>query len=261
MKSDKLNEFLSSCNKLETLNCYYWNDNIIGRQFDINYNLLQKEVLNEITTNLYSLQSNQANLYFDELFQTIEDFILESDLNNTPTFCKYAKKEYERHLLSCWKEEDFILFIEGNFNDVFNEILEERIKSRIDLINTLRSKIKEIKSIYFDGVKNEEHINKDFLSVVKENINLKLNQKLKWKGTPAQFCYIIDLLINKGYIEQPTAKGERSAKILLEHFEFDNYNPTFESLGKNLHKDFDPIKNVEHRKHFQKIPHRNELDK
>lgn len=111
----------------------------------------------------------------------------------------------------------------------------------------------------------QKGFNKFKLNVkTKKQVNdtpLLQNIKLKWKGTPAQFCYIIDLLINKGYLEQPTAKGERSAKLLLEHFEFENDNPSFGSLGRNLHKNFDPIKNIEHRKLFQKIPHRNDLDK
>ena len=257
MKSDKLNEFLSSINNLETLNCYYWNDNTIGSQYVINYDTLKEEVLSEIFINISSHQQHQLKFYFYQLYNTIENFIK----NTSPTFSKEAKIEYERHLLECWKDEDFELFLCGDFKTIFDKIFEERFVARLDLINSLKSKIKEIESIYFDSVKRNENITINELNEIENKVNSIIDKKLKWKGTPAQFCYIIDLLINKGYLEQPTPKGERSAKVLLSHFEFENDNPSFESLGRNLHKNFDPIKNVEHRILFQKMPHRNDLDK
>lgn len=118
------------------------------------------------------------------------------------------------------------------------------------------NKYKEIKSGFDEFI--ELHIEEKEIEEIQK---IELPKKIKWKGTPAQFCYIVDLLIHKGYIEQPTPKGERSAKILLEHFEIENHNPSIESLGKMLHKDIDQIKNIDHRKLFQKIPNRNDLDK
>lgn len=85
--------------------------------------------------------------------------------------------------------------------------------------------------------------------------------RLKWKGTPGQFAFIVDLFINKGYLEKPTQFAERNAGIFLELFEFAEHNPTKESLGRLLHKEQDAINNPEHKGKFLKIPHRNELDK
>jgi len=138
------------------------------------------------------------------------------------------------------------VFFEFNFYWKENQYLQFKLST----LNKLITGLDKFKELINDNVIDEKKINE--IDSVK---------KLKWKGTPAQFCYIIDLLINKGYLEQPTPKGERSGKVLLSHFEFENDNPTFQSLGRNLHKNFDSIKSIEHRKLFQKIPHRNELDK
>jgi hypothetical protein len=88
------------------------------------------------------------------------------------------------------------------------------------------------------------------------------NRKLVWKGTPAHFALIIDLLIERGYLEPPTQFATRNARILLQYFEFkDGSKPTDDSLGNILHKDMFPIKNKAHIDKFYAIPKRNELDK
>lgn len=85
-------------------------------------------------------------------------------------------------------------------------------------------------------------------------------QKLCWKGTPAHFAFIIDLLIYKGYLEKPSQSAEGNASLFLKMFEFANHKPSKASLGALLHKEDDPIKNSEHKARFNKIPHRNELE-
>jgi hypothetical protein len=45
--------------------------------------------------------------------------------------------------------------------------------------------------------------------------------KLKWTGTPAQFGFIIDLLIQKGYLEKPAKSYAKDADIYLEHFDIE----------------------------------------
>lgn len=110
-----------------------------------------------------------------------------------------------------------------------------------------------------ESINNPIHLNQTSLKEEEKKIP-KVN-KLTWKGTPAQFGFIIDLLINKGYINQPTPYGERSAELLLSLFEFESHKPSKESLGKNLHKEIDPIKNPSHKSAFSKFPHRNDLDK
>lgn len=97
-----------------------------------------------------------------------------------------------------------------------------------------------------------------------ENINeteLSNPAKIKWLGTPAHLALIIDLLIEKGYIQQPSKYAERSAAFLLNHFEIDGYKTSKEGLARLLHKDEVPIKNPTHTALFYKMPHRNNLDK
>jgi len=269
MKSVKLNEFLSSINKLETIDCYYWKNYVIGEQYEINYKTLQEEILNEITTNLYSVQPHQTNFYFNQLFKTIENIITSKDISNLCHFGGEASEDYEfqlEELVSKYADvenldDEINYLIYTPIKEIFKTIFFDRIEKRLNLINSLKSKIETLKSIYFDQIENSEEITIDKLNEIKKNANSIIDKKLKWKGTPAQFCFIIDLLIEKGYIEKPTNYSERSGKLLLNHFEFENDKPTFESLGKYLHKDLYAINNQEHIALFNKIPHRKDLDK
>lgn len=100
-----------------------------------------------------------------------------------------------------------------------------------------------------------------WIDVNDEVVRHEVVNKLKWKGTPAQFAYIITLLQEKGYISGLTASGERNGELLLKLFEFENHNPTKQSLGKyfqQIKKDEFPI-NAEDSAKFLKFPHRNEL--
>jgi len=57
------------------------------------------------------------------------------------------------------------------------------------------------------------------------------NQKLKWNGTPSQFGFIIDLLIQGGYLEKPTASFAKDANFYLQIFDIETTNTT---LAKEL---------------------------
>lgn len=46
-------------------------------------------------------------------------------------------------------------------------------------------------------------------------------KKLKWTGTPSQFGFIIDLLIQGGYIKKPTTSFAKDANIYLSLFDID----------------------------------------
>lgn len=89
------------------------------------------------------------------------------------------------------------------------------------------------------------------------------NDKIVFKGTTAQFAYIIDLLIGKDYIKLNSIKGQPKARFLLKHFDIENSKggPSVSSLGKLFSSEEDSIKNEEHKILFQKMPNRNVLDK
>ncbi|RYE56580.1 MAG: hypothetical protein EOP48_07675 [Sphingobacteriales bacterium] len=78
-------------------------------------------------------------------------------------------------------------------------------------------------------------------------------QKIKWKGTPAQFGFIIDLLIQGGYIERPTGTYAKDATFWLDRFDIDT---TYETLKKELSEKTNSLARVNRNK--IKIP---ELDK
>lgn len=52
--------------------------------------------------------------------------------------------------------------------------------------------------------------------------------KLKWLGTPAQFGFIIQELIGKGYLERPTASYKKDAEIYRSMFEIIGEKSTLE---------------------------------
>jgi hypothetical protein len=85
------------------------------------------------------------------------------------------------------------------------------------------------------------------------------NVKLKWLGKPAHLALIIDLLIEKGYIDKQRY-SERTASALLNLFEFEYHYPSKESLGRLLHKKEYPINMTDDLKTmFNRMPHRREL--
>ena len=261
MKSDKLNEFLTSCNKLETLDCYYWKDYVIGEQYEINYTSLQEDVLNEVTTTLYSLQPNHANLYFNQLFQTFENVITNKGWKHFPTFSEDAKEEYEfqidflknqhpQYLEDEKLDNEIEYLIYTPFTEIFKHIFKERLKVRLYLIDSLKLKIEKIKSIYFNGeIKTnidtsdkinieinktsitKESIETDELNKIKEDINSVINDKIKWKGKPSQFGHLIIELIGKGWIELPTKSYNKSAEFLMNLFDI---NTTKGNLSKEI---------------------------
>lgn len=94
---------------------------------------------------------------------------------------------------------------------------------------------------------------KNVISAVVPNEN-----KLKWSGTPAQFGYIINELVEKGFIECPTTHSSPSisklAKVCFEIFDLS-------STPQNIEKELNPEKNtlsVIKRKYFN-IPNVSEL--
>lgn len=90
------------------------------------------------------------------------------------------------------------------------------------------------------------------------SVSVPIENKLKWLGTPAQFGYIINELVEKGFIECPTTHASPSisklAKVCLEIFELG-------STPQNIEKELNPEKNtlsVHKRKYFN-IPNVSEL--
>lgn len=82
----------------------------------------------------------------------------------------------------------------------------------------------------------------------------KPDKKLKWNGTPSQFGFIIDLLIQGGYLEKPTSSFTKDANLYLQHFDIT-------TTPKTLSIEISEISNhlsTENRKRII-IPHKDKL--
>lgn len=90
-------------------------------------------------------------------------------------------------------------------------------------LQELKNKRKE----YGEYIVMPEQIHND-ISNISEIRNL---QKLKWLGTPAQFGFIMQELIGKGYLERPTASHAKDAAFYLSIFDIETTPGT---LAKEL---------------------------
>jgi hypothetical protein len=80
------------------------------------------------------------------------------------------------------------------------------------------NKMTELREV--NEAKNE---NKKSVKIISQ-----LPNKLVWTGTPAQFGFIINELIGKGYLEKPTASFAKDVKIYLEIFDINTTPATLE---------------------------------
>ncbi len=166
-----------------------------------------------------------------------------------------TKLHHEAQENSISKEkEEFELFTYGSS---YTRIKEE-------LLNDLYYCI--YKGIHFQDYrsyieKRYNEINHINSHLVEQNINVQpTSAKLIWNGKPAHLAFIIDLLIEKGYLEA-TEYGERTAEILLKFINFEKYKPSKESLGRLLHKGTDNagFKGEDLKNKFLKIPYLKDL--
>lgn len=84
--------------------------------------------------------------------------------------------------------------------------------------------------------------------------NLTSKQIIKWLGTPSQFGFLVDLLIQGGYLERPAKSLSKTAKFFLEHFEI---KTTLSTLEKELSETTNSL-SIENRNKI-KIPHKDKL--
>ena len=196
------------------------------------YNNFRAEIYSQYVSN----NNPQLNVFKPQILALI-DFFFQFGINDyLETTLEYRISKFVIEFDKTTLEEikDFI------FNQL-NDIISNTV-FHIRFIRYLENKLKEM------GETSETIID--------------AAKKLTWLGTPAHFAYIIDILINKGYLEKPTKYAQTNARIFLSMFNFLNHKPSADSLGQLLHKDIDPISNPTHRtKLWSNIPHRNELDR
>jgi hypothetical protein len=197
-----------------------------------NENEIRNKTENEITTIIYDSYKN-----------------LESNVNSLFKFSTVLMEERTNFSLSIpgnEQREYFLNFYNGIISQRVKDI-EEHIWEIIEFIVKDTYQKNPNATVTRDSFEKEcEWANfllsafaKDYLT--KENIetdNESLpetiqtsNQKLKWTGTPSQFGFIIDLLIQGGYLEKPTSSFAKDANFYLQFFDIETTNST---LAKEL---------------------------
>jgi hypothetical protein len=154
------------------------------------------------------------------------------------------KKEVQLHCFFAISNARYCFFLEEEYKKLTGESASD-FQKQVALY--LKEHYQETESAV-DEIENEARRQVD-----------KAVQKLVFLGKPAHMALIIDLLIDKGYIRKE-GKGERTARILLNAFSFENHNPSYESLGKLLHKGHYPIKDDQAVRMFYRIPSRDQLE-
>jgi hypothetical protein len=198
-----------------------------------------------------AIPERQLNVFYRELQYLRANLISRDGYGYSCELTTFSRKTIflllENHFedwLSHWIELEHVNF-EGltrfDTTKFYEEISNLALLERIRFVN---SKIEALSNIEPDKPPRNES----------QPFN-----KLTWCGTPAHLAFIVDLLIEKGYLQKPTPFAERSAELLLNIFNFSGHTPSKESLGKLLHKDRFPICDPTVIDRFQRIPHRSEL--
>jgi hypothetical protein len=192
---------------------------------------------------------NQHNLFIKTNLDFKESLSLyigniEKQLNK---FLKNVQIEKKIGLKEADKGGNFIYYLDGILTTV------EVVEKKIEPIESNEYDIFTIEPPFNPGLK----INTNKIYELREGFNIFNNHilnkqdeittqnlaktKLKWKGSPAQFGFLIQELIGKGWISKPTGSFLKDAKFLMELFDINTtpgnleneINPNRNSLTKN----------------------------
>lgn len=137
------------------------------------------------------------------------------------------------------KEAHGILgFIRESINR-HKEVLKEIIVSSnpvtdSEIIKTERYKLyhfrnlpEKILMIVYRSINDKEKYSKIFSDESNKTTSEPI-RKLKWEGTPSQFGFIIDMLIQGGYLKRPTSSYKKDAEYYSKIFDIDTTKGTLE---------------------------------
>lgn len=231
---------------------------------------LWKKIENEILEFSLALDENKFKneaIFLNSISEIKEKILLKENYNRN----NFKRLRDVADAIKIIIEASVFLFEGFVFDEETSKIFDETIKELNFEINHTQDIYKFIGGHFSDltnfvldpnNVKTYGMIT-DIFKETSAGTTEKTIPKFKWKGTPAQLAFIVNLLQVKGYIEGLTPYGERNAKLLLSHFDIDGFNSTPGSLGKcfqQLKNDELPI-NKEDAAQFQRIPNRNDLKK
>jgi hypothetical protein len=139
------------------------------------------------------------------------------------------------------KITDELGFNESSIAEVANYLFTYWIKKDIEYIVTTISFLRYL----------ESRITEFEISDHSQNAG---SSKLVWRGTPAQFGFIIIELIGNGYLEKPTGSYKKDAAIYLNIFEIDTTKGTLE---KEINCNSNSL-STENARHLN-LPHKDKL--
>lgn len=155
------------------------------------------------------------------------------------------QSEFVQRVVSELKQANILnIFRDDYLTEGKKIIVDESVKRLEKYIETVRK----------ENVNKEEPIAGFKNEPLPETIQ-SIHKRLKWKGTPSQFGFIIDLLIQGGYLEKPTSSFAKDANFYLQFFDIETTNTT---LAKELSEGTNSLA-TKNRKKIT-IPNKDKLD-
>ncbi len=172
---------------------------------------------------------------------------------------KKGKQDYANILYNLFKQCLVKIQKEITEKAIFNGVKNDRetlkrAEGLLSIENARLKKICELKKIPYLIITKERRKNLDEEKTSDEANKNPITQKLQWQGTPAEFGFIIDLLIQGNYLEKPTSSFLKDANFYLKHF---NINTTVGTLSKEVSEKTNSI-SINNRNKII-IPHRDKL--
>ncbi len=188
-------------NSEDDLDC---NEEVLSAEFE---NTTFRLLLNEIKQNLFQLDETKTRAYIHEVLSIITygvKYILEE---NKQTLEAYDRGKFDFEKMT--KEQEVLFRLYCLREDLINNIYLICLQFDVD----------------FYYLQESLKLDSRTLRIEKQDIGyqeiglLNTTNKLKWLGTPAQFGFIIQELIGKGYIEKPSNSLRKDTELLLQHFD------------------------------------------
>jgi len=216
-------------------------------------NTYYKLVKDEIRQNLILLRTEQLKKYKPYVYSYLKDSSdrFQSFLNDTKgNFYSLTELKGKNRWIKSNEInniEDAIIFYSSNLYAFLGEW--QRVENIVlDLIQNENEK-EDNEEKDNEGI-NDKEID-EFIDSISKN---KPDKKLEWIGTPSQFGFIIDLLIQGGYLEKPTTSFAKDANFYLQHFDI---NTTPGTLSIEVSEKTNHL-STENRKRII-IPHKDKL--
>ena len=179
----------------------------------------------------YTDESGEMLFFEEKIDPELEYFYFMKTCYSQPSTCiEFLEYHYSQYLLkNPGKQINFIYFVEERLNKTFGFTYKDpegdKFVTDEETIPLLRQNlIRE----WIEKKKNEIQVSE---------IPVKQGEKIKWLGSPVTLVFILQELVEHGYIEPPNYGGEPSmsglAKLCYGYFDIDCKPEYFERAMRN----------------------------